>query len=243
MIERVAKVIDLNRKALGRSYRRWRSATIVASCGFVITLALAACGGGDEAAVEASVAATVEAMTALTPEPTSTPEAPTPVPEPTVDPAVLRDADTAEGEELAAAFLAERELRSGLTEEIERLSAVIVERVNLMRAGDENGSYRSQDFRANVVEFGFERAMRFSNTRNSQDFEIDEFRETVQANEAALVDLDTDGADPEFELLKFFRETPGSPVVDLEDITPDRLRLEIQAAVETRADARAEQGQ
>ncbi|MDB4818484.1 hypothetical protein OAG98_02670 [Acidimicrobiales bacterium] len=52
----------------------------------MIAIILSACGGNDEAAIEASVSATVEAIATSSPEPTPTAEAPTPVPEPEPEP-------------------------------------------------------------------------------------------------------------------------------------------------------------
>ena len=61
---------------------------MAAATSAVLVIILSACGGKDEAAIEASVSATVEAIAASSSEPTPTAEAPTPtaVPEPTPAP-------------------------------------------------------------------------------------------------------------------------------------------------------------
>ena len=108
---------------------------MAAATSAVLVIILSACGGKDEAAIEASVSATVEAIAASSSEPTPTAEAPTPVPEPTVDPSVLLAADISEGEALVVAFLAERKVRSYLEEDFERISELLASRIENPRWG------------------------------------------------------------------------------------------------------------
>ncbi|MDA8848264.1 hypothetical protein N9I50_00840 [bacterium] len=282
--------------------RAFTRLAMAAATSAVIAIILSACGGNDEAAIEASVSATVEAITASTPEPT-------------VDPSVLLAADISEGEALVVAFLAERELRrqgtavqpgsledllprlgleaggsfdpdlAYLASSFPAMSSMLAEQASVedqlaqaakdleeAQARANSVSLSDQyDFLKEIADNPKAQEMYSSMNQSRGDYlssqrnlvvELAQRQDELNAETSywevlfkdivgtepssdpydmeAKILLELQRQDTEFELLKFFSETPGSPVVDLTDITPDRLRLEIEAAVEARAEARAE---